>query len=99
MRTPRHFDHHSRVSGVKTSETQEWLRRSMAPAAGSAGQQVCFTATLGATPEFLRKLVTNSGFRSGAQRAYSAPPRRIRADVPRRAEIAAADGTDGTRSL
>src|SRR4051812_7005957 len=99
MRTSRRCDRHSRVSGVKTPETQEWLCRPMAPAAGSAGQQVCFTAAPGATPEFLRKLVTNSGFQSGARRAYSVPPRRIHADVPRRAEVVAAAGTDGTRSL
>src|SRR5436853_520257 len=98
MCTPRHFDRHSRVSGVKTPETQEWLRRSLLPAAGLAGWQVCFAATLGATTEFLRKLVTNSGFRSGARRAYSVPLRRTHAGVPRRAEIAAAAGTDGTRS-
>ena len=99
MCIPRRFDRHSRVSGVKTPETQERLRRPMAPAAGSADQQVCFTAAPGATPEFLRKLVTNSGFRSGARRAYSVLPRRIHADVLRCAEIAAAAGTDGTRSL
>lgn len=72
------------VSGVKTPETQQCLRRSMATADRSAGRLVCFMSMLGATSEFLRKLVTNCGFRSGARRAYSVPPRRTHAGVLRR---------------
>jgi len=98
MCAPRRFDWHSRVSGVKTLETPQCLRRSMATADESAERRVSFTATLGATPEFLRKLATNSMFQSGARRAYSVPPQRIHAGVPRRAEVVAAAGSDGTRS-
>lgn len=98
MRFVPRFDGHSRVSGVKTVETPEWLRRSMASADVSTGWQVCFTPTLGATPQFLRKLATNSGFQSSARRAYSNPPERIHAGVLRRAEVAVAAGIDGTRS-
>src|SRR4051812_15867052 len=98
MRSARRFDWHSRVSGVKTLETPQWLRRSMATAEGSAERPVCFVAPRGATPEFLGELRTNSAFRSGARRAYSSPPQRIHAGVPRRTEVVAGAGTDGTRS-
>lgn len=99
MHAVRRADRHSLVSGLKTPETPQCRCEPMATAAGSAVRQVCFAATFGATPEFLRKLVTNSEFRSGARRAYSVRPRRIHADVPRRAQFVAAAGTDGTRSL
>jgi hypothetical protein len=98
MRPVQRFDGHSRVSGVKTLETPQWLRRSTVTADGSAERPVCMTAAPGATPEFLRKLVTNSTFRSGARRAYSVPPQGAHAGVPRRAEVVARAGTDGTRS-
>jgi hypothetical protein len=98
MRLVQRIDCHFRVSGVKTLETPQCLRQSTATADGSAERRVSFTATFGTTPEFLRKLVTNSGFRSGARRAYSVPPRRIDAGVPRRTEVVAGAGSDGTRS-
>ena len=98
MRPVQRFDGHSRVSGVKTLETPQWLRRLSATTDGSADRPVGFSAAPGATPEFLRKLVTNSTFRSGARRAFSVPPERNYAGVPRRAEVVAEAGTDGTRS-
>jgi hypothetical protein len=98
MRPVQRFDWHSRVSGVKTVETPQWLRRLWATTDGSAERPLCVTAAPRATPEFLRKLVTNSTFRSGARRAYSVPPQRIHAGVPQRAEVVAGAGSDGTRS-